>query len=263
MSGRFRVIIPARYASTRLPGKPLADIAGKPMIVHVVERALDSGAAEVVVATDDARVADAVTAAGHQAALTRADHPSGSDRVMEVARQRRWQEEDIVINVQGDEPLIPPALIAQTAGLLAAPEAAPVATLCEPLRSRRQLFDPNVVKVVAGQHGLALYFSRAPIPYARDDFAGRPERDDADLPLPAPSVWYRHIGIYGFRVSALARFVALPPSPLEQTESLEQLRMLDNGIAIRVAEAVQAAPGGVDTPADLARVREIVGAVAR
>lgn len=257
MSSGFRVVIPARYASTRLPGKPLADIAGRPMILHVVERALESGADEVVVATDDTRVADAVDAAGHQVALTRADHPSGSDRVMEVARQRRWHDDDIVVNVQGDEPLIPPALIAQTAGLLDAGGGAPVATLCEALGDRRLLFDPNVVKVVVGRHGLALYFSRAPIPFARDEFAGSARTDDA---LPAPSRWYRHIGLYGFRISALARFVGLPPSTLEQTEALEQLRMLDNGIPIRVAQAEQPAPGGVDTPADLARVREILSA---
>jgi 3-deoxy-manno-octulosonate cytidylyltransferase (CMP-KDO synthetase) len=251
------VVIPARFASTRLPGKPLVEIAGRPMIVHVVERALQSGALDVVVATDDTRVAKAVAAAGHQVALTRTDHPSGSDRVMEVVQQRGWPDDDLVINVQGDEPLIPPALIAQTAGLLEGAADAAVATLCEPLRSRRLLFDPNVVKVIAGQHGLALYFSRAPIPYARDEFSQRPPEDDA---LPTRPVWFRHIGIYGFRVGALARFVALPPSPLEQTEALEQLRMLDNGMAIRVAEALQAAPGGVDTPEDLARVREIIGA---
>ena len=257
MSSGFRVVIPARYASTRLPGKPLADIAGRPMILHVVQRALESGADEVVVATDDTRVAEAVDAAGHQVALTRADHPSGSDRVMEVARQRRWHDDDIVVNVQGDEPLIPPALISQTAGLLDAGGGASVATLCETLGDRRLLFDPNVVKVVVGRHGLALYFSRAPIPFARDEFAGPARTDDA---LPAPSRWFRHIGLYGFRVSALARFVGLPPSTLEQTEALEQLRMLDNGIPIRVAQAAQPAPGGVDTPADLARVREILSA---
>lgn len=259
MTDRFKVVIPARYASSRLPGKPLADVGGKPMVVHVAARALESGAEEVVVATDDARVADAVSAAGYQVALTSPRHVSGSDRVMEVARQRRWADTDCVINVQGDEPLIPSALIAQVADLLRQPGSAEVATLCEPLSTCGPLFDPNVVKVVVGRNGLALYFSRAPVPYARDQFADLVHSADTDAPLPVSNFWFRHIGIYGFRVAALARFVALPPSDLERTEALEQLRMLDHGMSIRVAQAVEPAPGGVDTPADLARIREVVG----
>ena len=261
MSRPFKVVIPARYASTRLPGKPLADICGQPMILHVVSRALRSGADEVVVATDDERVAEAVSNAGYEVALTRVDHTSGSDRVMEVAAQRGWTEEVRVINVQGDEPLIPPSVIAQVAELLEVPGSVEVATLCEPLAGRKALFDPNVVKVVISQQGLALYFSRAPVPYARDEFPAGQIDSAEDAPLPRPDLWFRHIGIYGFTIRSLSRFVALPGSALENTEVLEQLRMLDFGLAIRVAEAVAPVPGGVDTPQDLTRVREIVGAV--
>ena len=250
----FKVVIPARYASTRLPGKPLADLWGKPMVVRVAERAAHSGADEVVVATDDGRVQRAVEAAGLPVSLTRADHPSGSDRVMEVADLRRWPDDAVVINVQGDEPLIPPQVIAQVAGIMEDPEVA-VATLCEPLTALEQVFDPNVVKVVTDIRGNALYFSRAPLPYARDEFAAM-----ASTPvgaLPGRGRWQRHIGIYGYRLGALRRFVALPVGALERLESLEQLRLLENGIGIRVAEAVATVPGGVDTPADLARVQRL------
>lgn len=249
-AARYRVVIPARFASTRLPGKPLVDIGGAPMVVRVAERALESAAAEVVVATDDARVVEAVAAAALpcRALMTRDDHPTGSDRVMEVASRRGWADADIVVNVQGDEPLIPPAVIDQVAELLAGDDTAGAATLSEPIAEAADVFDPNIVKVVASRGGRALYFSRAPIPWHRDDFgAGAPEN--------LASGWKRHIGIYAYRVGVLARFVGLAPSAIERTEALEQLRLLDHDIDILVQDAVAAVPGGVDTPADLARTR--------
>jgi 3-deoxy-manno-octulosonate cytidylyltransferase (CMP-KDO synthetase) len=256
MAEDFHVVIPARYASTRLPGKPLADLAGRPMVVRVAERAAACGAARVVVASDDDRVLDAVLAAGFEGVRTRADHPSGSDRVMEVAEALGWDDHAVVVNVQGDEPLIPPQVIAQAAGLLTADADIGVATLCAPMSDAAAVFDPNVVKVVTGDDGFALYFSRAPIPYARDAFAADAARGGA---LPGTGGWYRHIGIYGFRVAALRRFVSLPVGRLEQLEALEQLRMLEAGMGIRVATAVAPVPGGVDTEADLARVRARFG----
>lgn len=251
----FNVVIPARFASTRLPGKPLADIGGMPMVARVAERAVASGAAQVVVASDDQRVLDALGGFAGEARLTRADHVSGSDRVMEVAAACGWADDAVVVNVQGDEPLIPPAVIAQVAGLLSANPDVGVATLCEPITSREQVFDPNVVKVVRGADGFALYFSRAPIPYARDAFA-----DGAvSGPLPEPGRWYRHIGIYAYRLGALRQFVGMPPGGLELSESLEQLRLLEAGMGILLGNAVEPVPGGVDTPADLERVRRKVG----
>jgi 3-deoxy-manno-octulosonate cytidylyltransferase (CMP-KDO synthetase) len=250
------VVIPARFASTRLPGKPLAEIAGVPMIVRVARQAHLSGAREVVVATDDARVRDAVTAHGHDAMMTRPDHQSGSDRVMEVVAARGWADHHIVINVQGDEPQIPPAVINQVATLLLAEPDCGAGTLCESIADARLVFDPNVVKVVRDVRSRALYFSRAPLPWRRDDFA---RADPAALILPKQT-WWRHIGIYGYRVGVLREFCALPPSRLEQIESLEQLRLLENGIAMAVAEADERVPGGVDTPEDLERVRaELAG----
>jgi 3-deoxy-manno-octulosonate cytidylyltransferase (CMP-KDO synthetase) len=265
MIGSFKVVIPARYASTRLPAKPLADIHGKPMILRVVERALASGADEVVVATDDDRVAEAVRSAGHQAALTRSDHASGSDRVMEVVQQRQWADQTLVINVQGDEPLIPPGVIRHLGEAMAARPEIPVGTVCERLDDAALLFDPNVVKVVRGERDQALYFSRAPIPYARDAFARAGVSNDgvmrAPPALPDEGGWYRHVGIYAFRVEALRRFVAWPMGRLERLESLEQLRLLEHGVELLVVEALEAVPGGVDTPADLERVRHLVGGV--
>jgi 3-deoxy-manno-octulosonate cytidylyltransferase (CMP-KDO synthetase) len=255
MSEPFFVVIPARFASTRLPGKPLADLHGRPMVVRVAERATAAGAARVVVATDDPAVLDAVEAAGFEALLTRDDHPSGSDRVMEVAERLGWSDHALVINVQGDEPQIPPAVIAQLADLLRSDPDVGTATLCEPITDAALLFDPNVVKVVTGSDGFALYFSRAPIPYARDAFAARTVEAQADQTLPEPAAWYRHIGVYAFRLGALRRFVALPVGRLEQLEALEQLRMLEHGMDIRMAIAAVAVPGGVDTAADLERVR--------
>lgn len=255
MNGSFNVVIPARYASTRLPGKPLADLDGQPMVVRVARRAKQSGAAEVVVASDDERVLDAVRAAGCQACLTRSDHESGSDRVMEVADARGWPDDSVVVNVQGDEPLIPPLVIAQVGRLLLDEPDCGVATLSEPIDDLAAVFDPNVVKVVVGLDGYAVYFSRAPIPYARDAFA--PPASGAG-PVPTPGLWQRHIGIYAYRVGALRRFVSLPPGRLERVEALEQLRLVERGMGIRVAPAREAVPGGVDTPADLERVRTIL-----
>lgn len=249
----FKVVIPARFASSRLPGKPLADLGGEPMVVRVARQASRSGASEVVVATDDPRVLEAVTAAGFAARSTRPEHPSGSDRVMEVADQCGWPDDAVVVNVQGDEPLIPPAVIDQVAGLLQDPGAR-VATLGEPIDDLSRIFDPNVVKVVVGADGCAIYFSRAPIPYARDAFAAGARRG----PPPDATGWLRHIGIYGYRLEALRRFVSLPPGRLERLEALEQLRLLENGIAIRLAVATAPVPGGVDTPADLQRVRAVL-----
>ncbi len=245
----FRVVIPARYASTRLPGKPLADIAGKPMVVRVVEAALQSGAEETIVATDDARVSAAVAAHGHVAAMTRGDHASGTDRIAEVAMQRGWRDDAIVVNVQGDEPLIDPALIAAVARALDGDSEAGIATASHRIRDIAAFLDPNVVKVVTAASGRALYFSRAPIPWHRDGLAQQREM------LPAELMVQRHIGLYAYRVGFLRRYGELAPAPLERWEALEQLRALWHGFHIRVIECAYAPPAGVDTPADLERVR--------
>jgi 3-deoxy-manno-octulosonate cytidylyltransferase (CMP-KDO synthetase) len=238
----FHVIIPARYASSRFPGKPLADIAGRPMVVRVCERALQSGAASVHVATDDERVAAAVQAAGHRFVMTRADHPSGTDRIAEAAELLGFSDGEILVNVQGDEPLIAPALIAQVASLLEKLKAASVSTACHPIHDAPSLANPNVVKVVLDAEGYALYFSRSRIPYPRQD-EGR---------------CYRHAGIYGYRVEFLKRYSALAPSPLERTEALEQLRVLWHGYRIAVAVSEMDIPPGVDTPQDLETVRRML-----
>ncbi len=250
----FRVVIPARYASTRLPGKPLRTIAGRPMIEHVHARATLSGASEVIVATDDERIAAACRGFGADVALTDPAHPSGTDRLAEVARTRRWPGDAIVVNVQGDEPLIPPKVVAQVAALLAAHPGAAIATLATPIRSVEELKDPNVVKVVVSAEGRALYFSRAPIPWQRDAAA----RGDAGPARHALA--QRHIGIYAYRVAALLALAALPPSPLEEAERLEQLRALEHGLAIVLATALEVPGPGVDTEADLTTVELALGA---
>ena len=245
----FSVVIPARYASSRLPGKALADIAGKPMIVRVAERARESGALRVCIATDDGRIREAVERHGFTAAMTRPDHPTGTDRIAEVVESQGFDPEDIVVNVQGDEPLIEPGLIRAVAGLLSdAPEAA-IATACHPIRSAAEMFDPNVVKVVLDHEGYARYFSRAPIPWARDAFA----RSTSALPAGLPC--FRHIGVYAYRARFLSSFPRLAPSPLERFEALEQLRALWHGFAIAVAVRHDAPHPGVDTPEDLERAR--------
>ena len=248
----FSVVIPARHASTRLPGKPLLDIAGKPMIQHVYERARESSASRVVVATDDQRIAEVVTGFGGEPVMTSTEHASGTDRTEEVCRALGLDEHDIVVNVQGDEPLIPAQVIDQVAANLAAHPEAGIATLCEPVTSQADFLNPNIVKVVTNSQGLALYFSRAPVPWDRDGFAAG--SDAADV----PSAARRHLGIYAYRVSLLRQFVSWPPAALEQLESLEQLRALANGAAIHVADAVAAVPPGVDTQADLDAVRALI-----
>lgn len=245
----FQVVVPARYASSRLPAKPLADIAGKPMVVRVMERALAAGAQEVWVATDHPAIFAAVTAAGGGALMTRADHPSGTDRLAEVVASRGWSDETIVVNVQGDEPLIDPSLIRAVAQALAADPEAAIATAAHPLVDSAEFFNPNVVKVVCDQEGRALYFSRAPIPWARDAFGVSRNTLPADLGA------LRHIGLYAYRGGFLRHYAGLAPSPLEQWEALEQLRALAHGYKIRVVTLEQAPPGGVDTPEDLERVR--------
>ncbi|WP_324734169.1 3-deoxy-manno-octulosonate cytidylyltransferase [Pseudomonas paeninsulae] len=254
MNRVFTVVIPARYASSRLPGKPLQDIAGKPMIQHVWEQACKSSAQQVVVATDDARIVEACRGFGAQVLLTRIDHNSGTDRLAEVAAALGLTPDAIVVNVQGDEPLIPPALIDQVAANLAANPQAAVATLAEPIDEVAALFNPNVVKVTSDRNGLALTFSRAPLPWARDAFAASREQ------LPANVPYRRHIGIYAYRAQFLHDFVAWGPCWLEDAECLEQLRALWHGVRIHVADALQAPPAGVDTQEDLERVRRLLGA---
>jgi 3-deoxy-manno-octulosonate cytidylyltransferase (CMP-KDO synthetase) len=240
---RFAVLIPARFASTRFPGKPLADLAGKPMVVRVCERARASGADPVCVATDDKRIADAVRSHGFEARMTRADHASGTDRIAEAAAQLGLAEEAIVVNVQGDEPLIAPPLIARVAAALAARPDASVATACHPLHDVQAFANPNVVKAVLDARGDALYFSRAGIPFARD--GGTPAA-------------YRHVGIYAYRVAFLRRYAGLEPAPLEAIEQLEQLRVLWHGLRIATVIEEGAIPPGVDTPGDLEAVLKLL-----
>ena len=295
LTPHFLVGIPARYASTRLPGKPLSDIAGKPMVVHVVERAIASGAAEVWVATDTQAIADAVAAYGYNVCLTSPDHATGTDRIAEVVAQRGWRDDDIIVNVQGDEPLIAPQLIREVAQHLKDHPQAAISTACHAICDHETLFNPNVVKVVADRQGYALYFSRAPIPYARDAWAnalllpspvgGRGaggegeaafQSTDYPHPTPLPQVGegtgvhglaspslpeglkaYRHIGIYAYRAAFLKDYGRLEAAPIEQFEALEQLRAMWHGYRISVLETGDAPAAVVDTPEDLARVRQL------
>ncbi|HLX28183.1 MAG TPA: 3-deoxy-manno-octulosonate cytidylyltransferase [Casimicrobiaceae bacterium] len=248
----FCVLVPARYGSSRLPGKALADLAGKPMVVRVALRARESGASRVVIATDDRRIADAAQSHGVEAIMTRADHASGTDRLAEAAVMLSLPDDEIVVNVQGDEPLLDPALIRRVAALIAGSHEAAVATACDPIARIEEALNPNVVKVTLDARGYALYFSRAPIPYAREDFAADPPRMPPGLPI------YRHCGLYAYRVAFLRAFPALMPAPIERFEALEQLRVLWHGHRI-VVEIVEGAPTpGVDTPEDLARVRALL-----
>lgn len=244
----FVVAIPARFGATRLPGKPLRLIAGEAMIVHVARRAMESGAAAVVIATDDQRIADAIAPLGLDVCMTSPAHASGTDRLAEVAAQRGWDDDRIVVNLQGDEPLAPSAAIRCVADTLAA-SAAPIATLATPIRDTQELFDPNAVKLVRDRNGLALYFSRAPIPWHRDAFT----QDRVTLP---PHTWLRHIGLYAYRAGALRAFAAMPAGLLERVESLEQLRVIEAGWRIAVALSPVPFPAGVDTEEDLRRVEE-------
>ena len=245
----FKVVIPARMRSTRLPGKMLADIAGKPLVAWVAERARASGADEVVVATDHQDIADAVAARGIRVCTTSATHETGTDRLAEAVGLLGLADEEIVVNVQGDEPLIDPQLVRKVAAELALRPKAAIATAVHPITDARVFFDPNVVKVVIDTEGYAQYFSRAPIPYARDAFAKGRERLPEGLPA------FRHIGIYAYRVSFLRRYAALSPTAAERFEALEQLRALGHGHRIAVAFWEQPMEAGVDTAEDLERVR--------
>lgn len=251
MQHDFYVVIPARYASSRFPGKPLEDIAGQPMIQRVWQQAQKSAATQVVIATDDQRIYEACRGFGAQVVMTRDDHESGTDRLAEVAQSMGWPAEAIVVNVQGDEPLIPPAVVNQVAGNLAKYQEAAMATLAEPIEDMASLMNNNVVKVLTDKNGLALTFSRAPLPWARDAFISQPDE------LPAQVPYRRHIGIYAYRVGFLQRFVEWGPCWLELTECLEQLRALWHGEQIHVADALETPPPGVDTPEDLQRIREL------
>ncbi len=264
---QFIVVIPARLASTRLPNKPLLDIAGKPMLQWVWERARQSAASRVVVATDDARVAAVVNAFGGDVCMTKTTHESGTDRIQEVAEQLDLDDDQIIVNVQGDEPLIPPRVIDQVAQNLARSERAGIATLAKPIRQRDEVFNPNVVKVVVDNTLHALYFSRAPIPWDREAW-NREARNENTLAAAAhrsdtklASEWARHIGIYAYRAGFLHNFVRWPVGRLERLEKLEQLRALENGVAIHVDESWEEIPPGVDTAADLERVRAILAAL--
>jgi 3-deoxy-manno-octulosonate cytidylyltransferase (CMP-KDO synthetase) len=255
----FKVVIPARFGSTRLPAKAIVDIGGRPMIQWVLDAALHSRAQEVIVATDDVRVAQAIDVRNRQASvvMTRTDHVSGTDRIAEVATVRGWADADIVVNVQGDEPLLPPALIDQVAELLAGDARAHLATLSTQIGSVDEFLDPNAVKVVRADDASALYFSRAPIPWVRD---GAMQGITSQTTVGAAQ---RHLGIYAYRVETLKRMTGLPPSTLELAERLEQLRALQAGMRILVAEAAVAPGTGVDTEHDLARVRAFIAAQQR
>jgi len=248
----FCVIIPARYASQRLPGKPLIEIAGKPLIQHVHERAVASGADEVIIATDDERVLQVAQNFGAQACMTSPDHPSGSDRIAEVAGKRSYADHQIIVNLQGDEPMMPASLIRQVAEDLVRHPGASITTLCEPIDTIADLFDPHIVKVVMDRDGYALYFSRATIPWDRDAFAVTTED------LPAGSEHFRHVGIYAYSAGFIREYVRWPACHLERTEALEQLRAMWYGHKIHVATALEPPGHGVDTQKDLRRVENLL-----
>ncbi len=251
----MRIVIPARYASTRLPGKPLRMLAGKPMLQHVWERAMAAGALEVIIATDDDRIARAAGEFGARVCLTDSGHASGTERIAEVIETYGWPDDEVVVNLQGDEPLMPPALLTQVAEDLETHRQAEVATLAVHLESPAQLFDPAVVKVVVDGKGYALYFSRAPIPWERERMAWGE--------TPPPEVirnHLRHIGLYAYRAGLVREYVRWRPAPIEQQESLEQLRVLWHGRRIHVSLAAEAPPAGVDTPEDLERMAAILEA---
>ncbi|NOQ14440.1 MAG: 3-deoxy-manno-octulosonate cytidylyltransferase [Methyloprofundus sp.] len=248
MSCAFKVVIPARYGSSRLPGKPLLNIAGKPMVLHVCDRAKEAGATQVVVATDDVRILDAVNSYGFDVVMTSPTHASGTERLAEVAENFQWNNEDIIVNLQGDEPLIPAEYIALVANALALQTVAGIATLAAEISETEEIFNPNVVKVVLDKHHYALYFSRAAIPWNRDEFQ-RPENVSATV-----GSYLRHVGMYAYRVSFLQRYVQWEVSALEKIEMLEQLRILWQGEKILVTKVAQTPEAGVDTPEDLLRV---------
>jgi 3-deoxy-manno-octulosonate cytidylyltransferase (CMP-KDO synthetase) len=246
MSEDFVIAIPARFGASRLPGKPLRLIAGLPLIAHVIKRAQLLPGAVIVVATDDSRIAGIAEDLGVRSAMTRSEHATGSDRLAEVADQLGWSDSTVVVNLQGDEPLMPASCLLAVVAALEQDGGAAAATLATEVTDIAEMFDPACVKVVCDQRGRALYFSRAPLPWARDAFA----RSRETLP-PTPAL--RHVGLYAYRAGTLRRFAQLPKSPLEQAESLEQLRLLENGLAIAVRLAPEAIPPGIDTPEDLER----------
>jgi 3-deoxy-manno-octulosonate cytidylyltransferase (CMP-KDO synthetase) len=246
----FHVVIPARFAATRLPGKPLLEVAGRPLIEWVWRCARDSGALSVLIATDDERIREAASSFGAEVAMTAAEHASGTDRIAEVAQSRGFGPEEVIVNLQGDEPLMPPPLIGSLAAAVRSQSMVDIATAATPVRSVREFLDPNCVKAVCAPDGRALYFSRAPVPFPRDQAAqGTPSEFAHAL---------RHIGIYAYRVRSLLAFSALPATPLELKEKLEQLRALEHGMRIQVLTLKEAPPSGVDTQEDLERVREVL-----
>ena len=252
MASDYKIVIPARYGSSRLLGKPLIMLAGKPMIQHVYERAQATGVNEVVIATDDGRIRDVATAFGADVVMTSPDHENGTERIAEVARIKDWGDEDVIVNLQGDEPLIPQSLIETTAASLINYPVAGMSSVCTPLQHDADAFDPNVVKVVLDHEQFALYFSRAPIPWDRDVYRESSGKMTSRMPV------YRHIGMYGYRVSFLRRYSAMQPCALEMTESLEQLRALWYGVKIHMS-IIDEPPGhGVDTQADVARVEQLL-----
>ena len=247
----FRVVIPVRYASKRLPGKALIDIAGKPMLQHTYERAKASGALSVVIATDDKRIADAARGFGAQVCMTSSDHRSGTERLAEAVSALGYDDQDIVVNLQCDEPMIPSDVIQQLAKDLLFHDHARVATICHPISDVNDIFDPNVVKVVLNKRGFAIYFSRAPIPWEREHFS-------KEQPIMSANLHYRHIGIYAYRCSFLSDYLSWDSCPLTDNEQLEQLKILWNGNRIHVTIAKQAIPIAVDTPEDLAKVQQLM-----
>ena len=265
----FHVVIPARFSSTRLPGKPMLLIGGKPMVVRVAEQAAQSGAQQIWIATDHQPIVAAMHEHGFKACMTRADHPSGTDRIAEVVAQHNWPDDTIVVNVQGDEPLIPPQLITAVAQHLHDHPECAIATACHPVHDEASMRNPNIVKVVLDKEGNAMYFSRAPIPYPRDAFkpfpsptgrdgdASSPRGEDGRGELPANMTVLRHIGIYAYRASFLRAYSQLAPTAIEQIEALEQLRALWHGYKIGVTITQDAPPSGVDTEADLLLARKI------
>lgn len=249
----FKVVIPARYDSMRLPGKPLLEIAGKTMIEHVYRRALASGAEEVVIATDDRRIEHAAQAFRAQVCMTAAEHRSGTDRIAEVVSKMGWGEDEIIVNLQGDEPLMEPELVRQVAQDLHNSNVAQITTVCAPIQTTAELFDPHVVKVVLDSAGHAMYFTRAPVPWDRDAFVVTTED------LPEGSCHYRHVGLYAYRAGFLSHYAELEPCYLEKTESLEQLRAMWHGARIHVTITEQTPPPGVDTQKDLEHIAYLLG----